>query len=55
MTRKLDPIMGFRGLESKSDNLFGFVLYTSFLVSVLCFVYQTKSKRFYMNMHVCSV
>ena len=55
MTRKIDPKIGFRGLELKSDNFFGFVLHTSFLVSVMCFVRQTKSKRFYMNMHVCSV
>ena len=55
MTRKLDLRTGFRRKELKSDNLFGFVLHTSFLVLVLCFVCQTKSKRFYMNMHVCSV
>ena len=36
----------------KSDNLFGFVLHISFLVLVLFFVLQTKSKMFYMNMHV---
>ena len=31
MARKLDPRTGFRGEESKSDNLFGFVLHTSSL------------------------
>ena len=29
--RKLNPRMGFQELESKKDNLFGFVPHTSFL------------------------
>ena len=42
MTRKLDPRTRFREQESMSDNLFGFVLHTSFLVSVYCFFFFDK-------------